>query len=137
MQAMAVLRGCFDSQYGTVEQPGLRLIAYPGGGRQNGGAGSRHLERKQQGLAARRYDHLVGADLAFELPGVKVCDRLSEFRDPRAGQVALARGVFDQRADDFRMGRKTGLAESQVVNGLAPGPHLPHAFVDIQGGRGR
>jgi hypothetical protein len=61
---------------------------------------------------------------------MKVCDGLTEFGNPDAGQIALARGVLNERANDFGVGRKTGLAKSQVVYGLAFGPHPANAFVD-------
>jgi hypothetical protein len=67
---------------------------------------------------------------------VKICDGLAKFWNAGAGEIALARGVLNQRVDDFGVGRKAGLAKSQVEDGLAFGPHLANAFVDEQCGRG-
>ena len=79
---------------------------------QDCGAGDCHLEGEKEGLAAWSDNYLVCADIDLQLARVKVCDGLTEFGNAGAGQIALAGGVLNQRADDFRMGRKAGLAKS-------------------------
>ena len=68
---------------------------------------------------AKRRALLPGATMTWsafyfdlQLSRVKVCDGLAEFGDSCTGQVAMAGGVFNQRTDDFGMGRKAGLAKS-------------------------
>jgi len=93
------------------------------------------LEGEEESLAAGAHDYLFGADCSAQLAGVEFGYSPAKLGDTDCWKVAAAVRVFGQGSEDFRVGGKAGLAESEVIDPFAGSPHLPHAFIDVKRGR--